>query len=1539
MKSYLKYIFISCFFLSNNVFENTLAQNFNHDEIQIVVQNFLSDKFSNEDNLSKEVILNTRKIDIINSTEAIGFISHLSPKGFIVISNNKNLPPVIAYSLIHNWNEDNINSNSFFQLLKNDLDNRIDNIDDLPPGVQKRNEDLWNYYLNSSRSTTDNFQQWPEDGTTSTGGWISSTWKQTEPYNQSCPIDPTTNNRSVIGCGALAVAQIVNFHKYFNNKRFYDNDKYISGNSINIDDDSQILDFPSFNQLNLKLDTLQHKYDNNLPLSNRDYAALCFASGIMTNIEYSSIESPTVPAELYNAFLNDMEYSSAESSSIMEDFFLQLKGNMKNGLPAILLLSRGLEGHAAVCDGYNSDGFYHINFGWGANSPEAITDCWYYLDETLPYNFVLSSGIINIKPGIDESTLISIPDSIIKFEPILVNTKTEVKTCKLRNQGSSVIYIDQIKVPNYFKISLDESNYGNYFKGLSINPMSQLELYIHSTPDSVGKFEGILEIIISQGYSNRYKHIELQSFGKPEIGTIITENSISGIWEKTSSPYIIVDDIYIKQNEELRILPGTTIKLLNDCDFVIGENSKLTAKGTETDSIYFTSFNTMVGCNRITFNLSDDDDSLELCVFSYMGNTELNGGAINIDSADITITNSNFRYNKANNGGAIYSTNSSFKVTNSVFSNNIATSGGAIYLTDSNPKVENSTFELNYSEYGGAIYLWSSSPILQHLVFKYNTTNIYGGAIYMKSSAPACENLSFNKNTSKESGGAIYFNGSAPKIKFSNFYNNISGASGGIFYSKDSDFLIKNSICDSNLAQSGGSLFASTKSTIFLQNITAINHDGNLFTDLISIHEKNNIQIKNSIIWNAKKTPKSSLTKKNIGQYSISRISSDTIGFYYNNIDSVLLQELKEINYNIVVLDQYYNSALTPQFIDYQNKNYKLLDKSPCIDGGDPSDDFSDEPFPNGYCVNLGAYGGTQDATKTTDSVVTVSPNPIIFGESESIDTKEIIVKIKNGTLYDLIISDISLEDSSYFQIVDFDSINGSQLASGDIDSINIIFYPPDVGEGSFNTALFVKTSTYTKSIPIFASLYEGILIGGNISGVLTKGQGPYTVTENLTISESLIIEPGVHLRFEENCGIDVVPNGRLVAIGNENDSIKFSARNPELGWDGIEIRDSGEDDTLRYCIIQESNYKYINRMAGIWLINSNPNISRIRFFKNYGYACVIENARKPVIISNCQFDHNFRGMYGRFSSIDLINTTFYNNYSSCIYFIGGLNFYNPQNPHKFRMFNVTASGNHSYYSVFQFDYAQTFHDSTHIYIKNSILDKNRSEFDYILSVHSANISIEYSNIDTSSNNWFISRKVLDHNVGSLDWEEGNTSTDPLFVDPDNGDFSFQPNSPCIDSGNPNEIYNDIEDPLKPGYALWPAMGTLRNDMGAYGGGAYDYLTSLNEIKENENIPSSYSLLQNYPNPFNPVTTIKYRIPERVNSKKSDVIPSGVDGWKTILKIYDILGREVTTLVNEKQKPGNYVVSWNASNFSSGIYFYKITSGDFVSTRKMILLK
>lgn len=109
--------------------------------------------------------------------------------------------------------------------------------------------------------------------------------------------------------------------------------------------------------------------------------------------------------------------------------------------------------------------------------------------------------------------------------------------------------------------------------------------------------------------------------------------------------------------------------------------------------------------------------------------------------------------------------------------------------------------------------------------------------------------------------------------------------------------------------------------------------------------------------------------------------------------------------------------------------------------------------------------------------------------------------------------------------------------------------------------------------------------------------------------------------------------------------------------------------------------------------------------------------------------------------------------------------------------------------------------------------------------------------------------------------------------------------------------------------------------------GYYDPCTAEQQDNMNiepNNLNKEDNLSQNFPNPFNPITSIKYRI------KESSFVS---------IKIYDISGREIMTLISEYKDDGNYFLRFDATNISSGIYYYKIVAGNFVSVRKMLLIK
>jgi len=193
------------------------------------------------------------------------------------------------------------------------------------------------------------------------------------------------------------------------------------------------------------------------------------------------------------------------------------------------------------------------------------------------------------------------------------------------------------------------------------------------------------------------------------------------------------------------------------------------------------------------------------------------------------------------------------------------------------------------------------------------------------------------------------------------------------------------------------------------------------------------------------------------------------------------------------------------------------------------------------------------------------------------------------------------------------------------------------------------------------------------------------------------------------------------------------------------------------------------------------------------------------------------------------------------------------------------------------------------VFIHNSILYGNNEFQIYVWSPPLPQIS--YSDVEDKNSGGV---------HGGVDWGQGNIDADPFFCEPGLGDYTLAANSPCVGSGE-----------------------NLAN-MGAFDVGCGP-LSLSGEIV----IPTGFVLHQNYPNPFNPITTLRYDLPE--NSYVN-------------VTVYDMLGREVRTLVNTTQDAGFKSVIWDATNeygnpVSAGVYLYKIQAGEFVQTKKMVLLK
>ncbi len=334
--------------------------------------------------------------NVIQDQDTSLYIFNLSEGGFIITAADDMFYPVVAYSWLGCYAPETSNDLQFI-FIKEDQSRRkeyyLNN-----PGLISANQQSWNDLISGARPLR-TFQQWPMDGNTMTDGWCDTQWSQTGVFNSFCPLD-NTGNRSVVGCVATAMAQIMHFHQYLGNPVFNNSDDYSSGwwDAIHIDNDHEENDFPDWNELNDYLDVAAQHYADGSLLTEEDLAALSYACGVSVEMSYSSDGSGANTEDVAYALTGKFDYDTALwSDNNGGSFYTNIANNMKQMQPCefSIYTSGWNDGHAIVCDGYNTDNYYHLNYGWGSSNIG-----WYYIPAGMPSNYSIIGGAVrNIEGG------------------------------------------------------------------------------------------------------------------------------------------------------------------------------------------------------------------------------------------------------------------------------------------------------------------------------------------------------------------------------------------------------------------------------------------------------------------------------------------------------------------------------------------------------------------------------------------------------------------------------------------------------------------------------------------------------------------------------------------------------------------------------------------------------------------------------------------------------------------------------------------------------------------------------------------------------------------------------------------------------------------------------------------------------------------------------------------------------------------------------------------------------------------------------------
>ncbi len=602
----------------------------------------------------------------------------------------------------------------------------------------------------------------------------------------------------------------------------------------------------------------------------------------------------------------------------------------------------------------------------------------------------------------------------------------------------------------------------------------------------------------------------------------------------------------------------------------------------------------------------------------------------------------------------------------------------------------------------------------------------------------------------------------------------------------------------------------------------------------------------------------------------------------------------------------YGNIVLDPCFAGAGSDNYFLMSTSPCIDGGDPNSEYALEPVPNGNIANMGAFGNTPHAALSRESGPEILiAQPILDFDRLVTGTRDtLFVTVRNIGSGVLHINEMVLSNPVFQKMS-----NQAEIAPHDSMNVSISFAP--VVDGAFSDTLWILNDDYTEKksfVQLSGKATSGIF--GEISGTWAEKK-LYIISADVHIPETevLTIRPGVHLKFMTDASLFVY--GKLNCVGTENDSIVFTGYHEDQYWGGIYFGPESDDSQISYSVIKNGkacgknigsfygaqahliscnrsnpviSHNTIRPMgtggiyvqgadaeitdnviiggafAGIRSVNSDSKVMRNMVTGNEHQGLDADNGGNPVLVNNISAG-NGRGIYCSDTEVLIKNNTLFGNRESGIMCCG---------------------------------------DIKMPVIKNNIIWQNKQPFYLYGGAERADIPITYNNIQGGFKG------------------TGNIDSPPQFENAETLNFRLMENSPCIDAGDPQQQYNDIDG--------------SRNDIGATGGpnGYYHPLISNSSKGGNRDVhPKTHSLSQNYPNPFNQNTQIEFQLAKAGHIR---------------LIIYNTLGQKVKILADGPRQQGKYIEKWDRTDFSgrrvgSGIYFYHIQADKFQSTRKMLLIR
>ncbi len=876
----------------------------------------------------------------------------------------------------------------------------------------------------------------------------------------------------------------------------------------------------------------------------------------------------------------------------------------------------------------------------------------------------------------------------------------------------------------------------------------------------------------------------------------------------------------------------------------------------------------------------------------------------NVDMNDVIVRNCG-DYNGIQSAAIFRACNATVK--NSTFSHNMYVKEGAVLLRASTVSFDNVAIRDNYCTPGhsySGLGLVSTSGTFKNMIFSDNTGDsvmVKAGAIFCSSSSPLFENTHFINNTTggDDSRSQVIYciNNSCPLFERCRI-ETTNNTSSGIHCKNASPHFI-NCIIIKQIIR------AEDRSEPVFYNTTAYNCNMNIW-------DSSHPRFVNSIHWNNQDLSVNNPQKIFFGNPYTSCMDDPNSTLILSHS---LVRNLFPSEYEQSIVFDGGNISGNPEFVDSENGDFHLKDTSPCIGAASSSEapDIDCEGNHRPDIMDIGAYENPLSFPLTSpDTHVTVRGIVELDGSNNH---SGCLVNFKNTNGFDDSRAAYTDQDGSFSVVI--------PIGFYEIKYVKYRYIPYVKSNVSFSLDTALKTTLLAPKTSIIqvpkdiASIKDAIKIAAE--------------------GDTVLVAPGIYSESIDFQGKAITVASHYVTTGDSSfisQTVIDSDYSAPCVWfvdgesadsilDGLTLRHGGADngnDFLPDC--------------GVICAFSNPTLRNIRVENCNGAgigfsesSATIENA---VIIGNSQ-----RGIYITSNSeIKMTATQIMNNtggiflgWESSLVYNDGLiagNITNNQAVirgfHDSRLYftNVTFCNNHG-------DDQCINNVNSEFYMLNCIVANNTCRNMLIIF----DTGISSSNTIKNTLFWHNTYPSYDRpieitNHGPyLFLYKNNTNTngdpcdkyynielDPLFVDPDNGDYRLMPDSPCIGAANSESA------------PLTDITGAARDSNPDIG--AYEYIPGTVIEETDESRPETLTLYQNTPNPFNPTTSISFHL------------------WKSStvsLTLYDITGRKVTVLADRTFPAGMNAVSLDASGLSSGVYLYRIEAGGISKTAKMTVLK